>query len=236
GRARARRFSRVLLNGFGVHVERVGTAPTAGTTLYVANHVSWTDIFAMIASVNANFVAKTEVGTWPLVGPISKRLGTLFVARGNRSGVAAQAAAIRDRLSAGGNLVLFPEGTTSTGRDVQPFRTSLMSAAAAAAQVQPVSIVYTDRQGRPLNDAMMDRVSWVGDASFLPSARLIAPMAVRAEITLLDPIAGDILTDRKALTAAAHDAIRMHYTTRRSAISSETSSEVASAGAANRAA
>jgi 1-acyl-sn-glycerol-3-phosphate acyltransferase len=107
----------------GVRIRIHGEIPHGG--LIVANHVSYADIVALSAAAACAFVSKKEVATWPLFGLYAKCGATIFIDRERRGAVADVAAEMRSRLDAGVPLTLFPEGTSTCGDDVLPFRSSL---------------------------------------------------------------------------------------------------------------
>lgn len=107
----------------GIRIRIHGEIPHEG--LIVANHVSYADIVALSAVTGCAFVSKKEVARWPLFGLYAKCGATIFVDREKRSAVADVAAEMRERLDAGVPLTLFPEGTSTGGDDVLPFRSSL---------------------------------------------------------------------------------------------------------------
>jgi 1-acyl-sn-glycerol-3-phosphate acyltransferase len=107
----------------GVRINVHGEIPRGG--LIVANHVSYVDIVALSAVATCAFVSKKEVASWPLFGLYARLGGTVFVDRERRGAVAEVVLAMRERLDAGVPLTLFPEGTSSDGSDVLPFRSSL---------------------------------------------------------------------------------------------------------------
>ncbi len=137
-----RHWSRGLLHICGVRVSAAGI-PLAGPCLVVANHVSWLDIFALNAWGATVFVAKAEIRRWPVLGWLVAGAGTLFIERGNRRAAAAIAQAMVERFARGERLGLFPEGTTSDGLSVLPFRTALLQPALHAdVPVQPVVLLF----------------------------------------------------------------------------------------------
>jgi 1-acyl-sn-glycerol-3-phosphate acyltransferase len=161
-----------------------GDTPGGPGTLFVSNHISWLDIPVIGASLDAEFIAKADVSGWPIIGPLSKRTGTIFVVREKRGDVHAQARAIAERLSAGGSLILFAEGTTSDGETILPFRSSLFEAASAAAHIQPLAIGYVHRSGRPLMPVEQKKLGWVGDESLVANAREVARLHLTAKLRL----------------------------------------------------
>ena len=107
----------------GVRINVHGEIPKGG--LIVSNHVSYVDIVALGAVTACAFVSKKEVAGWPLFGLYARCGATIFVDRERRSAVASVADEMRERLDAGVPLTLFPEGTSTDGSDVLPFRSSL---------------------------------------------------------------------------------------------------------------
>lgn len=200
------RFYTLIGDGFGLRPAVHGTPAGPGTML-VANHISWADIIAVAAVVDADFVAKADVAAYPGLGALATRRGTIFIDRDRRSQAAAQTAMIRRRLLAGRRVALFPEGTTSDGRGVLPFRSSLFAAADESQRVQPVSIVYTAADGALIAPHLMDAIAWLGDEALLPNAAALA--RVRAGVTLRfhTPVAAGDFSSRKALTDHCRDAV-----------------------------
>ena len=131
--------------GFRLQVEG---EPADATVLYVSNHISWSDIPILGGRVPLRFLSKAEVGTWPVIGWLARQAGTLFIVRGGGRAGAARAD-IASALAAGQSVLVFPEGTTTSGLTVLPFHSRLLHAAAdAGVDIQPISIAYT-RHGRP---------------------------------------------------------------------------------------
>lgn len=204
----ARRIERgayaAVARGFGIETELAGTA-ARGPVLFVANHIGWCDIPVLGAAIDAAFVAKSEVARWPLIGALARRTPAVFVARGDRGASGTQVEAIRTRLRAGRSVLLFPEGTTSDGRGVLAFRSSLFAAADCAACIQPVALSYLDRNGLALRPERLREVAWIDDDALLASARRLARAPLRALVQLLPPLPD---LPRKQLAAEAEARIR----------------------------
>ena len=110
--------------------------------LVVGNHVSWLDIYVINAWRPTPFVSKAEVRKWPVVGWLAHRLGTIFIHREKRRDAHRTMHEIVERVSSGGMVCLFPEGTTSDGTSLLPFHTNLFQAAVSAqCPVQPVCLL-----------------------------------------------------------------------------------------------
>ena len=158
-----RRCCRLL----GFRVVRRGKPAQEGPVLFVSNHCSYLDITVLGSLVPASFVAKTEVGQWPLFGALAKLQRSVFVDRQSiRAGT--QRDEMSARLEAGDNLILFPEGTSSDGNRVLPFKRSLLAVAELAPggrplTVQPVSIAYTMLDGLPMGRYLRPFFAWYGD-------------------------------------------------------------------------
>lgn len=173
--------------------------PAKGGVLMLANHVSWIDIAALGRASDACFVAKSEVGTWPVIGPAARHMGCLFVDRGSRRSAQMIAAQIGARLIGGRNVIVFPEGTTGPGDGALPFRSTLTGATTIKPlTVQPVTLVYRSAGDRAL-------AAWLGDASLLPHALALARSGgITLEIWFEQPF---VAPDRKAAASWAEAAV-----------------------------
>jgi len=133
-------------------------APAVGPAILAANHVSWLDPLVVAAQLPCIPVSKLDVAGWPVVGSLARELGVVFVSRGDAGSGARALRDVRAAVAAGACVLNFPEGTTSGGDGVLPFRAGLFGLALrAGVPIVPVSIRYHPR-----------RLAWTGDASFLP--------------------------------------------------------------------
>lgn len=173
---------RGLLSILGVKV-RVSGSPCADAVLWVSNHVSWLDIVLLGACRPLTFVAKREVGNWPLVGFLAKGTGTLLVRRGDLSSSGLVADRMTWLLRQGQAVALFPEGTSSTGATVLRFHARLFGPAVrVGARVQPVAIRYYG--------AGSEHVPFVGEDDFLPHLwRLIGERRIAVALSFCPPVA-----------------------------------------------
>jgi 1-acyl-sn-glycerol-3-phosphate acyltransferase len=122
--------------------------------MLAANHISWLDVYALIAVCPARFVAKAEIRSWPLLGWLSRNAGTLFIERTKRSDTARINEHIGNALTTGDRVAIFPEGTTSDGTILRHFHASLLQPAmTVAATLYPVAISYTDTAGKTSKNA-----------------------------------------------------------------------------------
>jgi len=180
-----------------------GIAHGSPGRLVLSNHISWIDVFALNAAMPCRFVAKAEIGRWPLLGPLVTRSGTLYIERGRRHAVAALNHSVRDHLKAGESVVVFPEGTTSDGRGLLPFHSNLLAPVIeVGAPVWPVAIRYTD------GGAATDAAAFIGDMGLVTSlVKILVARDLEIRLTVLPPIAVEQHGNRHAVARAARLAI-----------------------------
>lgn len=144
--ARAReveRWSRRMLEIFGITLVVQGTPPERGPLLLVVNHVSWLDILAVHAARHVRFVAKSNIKSWPVIGSLSTGAGTLYIERERRRDAMRVVHHMAEALRDGDLIAVFPEGTTGDGRKLLPFHANLLQAAISSdAPVQPAALRF----------------------------------------------------------------------------------------------
>lgn len=182
---------------------RVVGKPASGDgrpVLFVSNHSSWLDVIALGAVLPACFVAKGDIAFWPGIKYVARAGRTVFVSRA-RSGTLRERDDLEARLDAGDNLILFPEGTTSDGARVLPFRSSFLAPAERddAPIVQPVTIVYDRLDGLPICRRNRPLIAWYGDMDIVSHYARLGRHDWRATIVLDPPVDGRI--GRKMLSA-----------------------------------
>jgi 1-acyl-sn-glycerol-3-phosphate acyltransferase len=195
------RWSRQLLGVFGMQAVASGARPQQG--LLVANHISWTDIFAINSVAPATFLSKDDVLHWPVIGWLTKQVGTLFLERGSRAAAQRAKEHLIDELRAGRLVGVFPEGTTGYGDHVMPFHAALFqSAIDAGVEVTPVLIRYTDRKGNPSLAA-----AYVGETSLWECMRsIVTASGLLVRVDFLPAMAPNDV-DRRHLAHHSHQAI-----------------------------
>ena len=197
--------ARLVVDGAPVapHIRATGLEPWSLGRLALANHVSWIDVFAINAVTPCRFVAKAEIGRWPLLGALVTRSGTLYIERGRRHAVASMNHKVRDHLKAGESVAVFPEGTTTDGASLLPFHSNLLaSAVELGAPVWPIAIRYTD--GGHTTDA----AAFIGDMGLFTSlAKILAARDLEIRITVLPAIPVEVHGNRHAVARAAREAI-----------------------------
>jgi len=208
-------YHRLVARLLGVRINLVGTPHTDGPTLVAANHVSWLDIVVLSAVVPLSFVAKREVNTWPFFGALARLQRTVFVHRDRRHATGNSRDEMQERLKAGDTLVLFPEGTSSDGFTVKPFKSSFFAAAdTEGVIVQPVTLAYAGHRNLPMNRRLMPFYAWYG-AMDLPPHLWEALKTGPIEVTVIchEPLALSGEMNRKALARHAETLVRQGLVT-----------------------
>ena len=199
-------FARAL----GLDVRVVGELASKTTdrpVIFVSNHSSWVDIPVVGGVLPAAFIAKGDVAGWPVVSTIARLGRTVFVSR-QRGSTGRERDAMRARLDEGHNLILFPEGTSSDGSRVLPFRSSFFSLADGADSarpplLQPVSVVYDRLNGLPAGKAARPVFAWYGDMDIASHFwRMAQHHDMRVTVLLHAPLDPASFPDRKSLSAA----------------------------------
>ncbi|MEO6244563.1 MAG: lysophospholipid acyltransferase family protein [Opitutaceae bacterium] len=192
------RVCRRALRALGVSACDVGWAPRGAVV--VANHLGYLDILVLGALAPCVFVAKSEVRGWPIFGWFARRAGTRFVDRERRGDVARVASEFAPVIAAGANLVLFLEGTSTDGRAVRPFRSSLLEPAVQAGwPVVPSAVAYAV----PAPHSVPNEVCWWGDMTLVPHLLNLAGLPrITAIVGWGEPDAAT--SDRKALAQEMH--------------------------------
>jgi 1-acyl-sn-glycerol-3-phosphate acyltransferase len=199
---------RVVLRLIGLRLEVTGR-PMRGRGALVANHASWLDIYVLNAPAPLYFVSKAEVARWPGIGWLARATGTLFISRESRD-APRQKLEMEARLRAGHRLLFFPEGTSTDGQRVLPFKPTLFAAffehgLAGLLAVQPVSLRY---HAPPGEDPRF--YGWWGDMPFGPHlvAVLGARRQGRVEVVFHPPLDLAGFAGRKPLARACEAAVR----------------------------
>lgn len=182
--------------------------PLRGPGVFVANHSSWIDIVALQRTAAPFLLAKSEVRRWPVIGLVARAIGTMFIER--RSAFAReQEARLRDRLARGDRMAFFPEGTSTDGQCVLPFKSALFAAfsspGGAEVDVQPVLIRYVVPPDLP-----RDFYAWWGDMDLLPHLADVLALSAGGvvEVHYLAALRPEAGRDRKSLARASELMVR----------------------------
>lgn len=202
-----------LLAAFNLRVISHGHVPSANTqlttTMFVANHISWSDIHALNSIVALRFIAKSEIRNWPVFGYLVSCANTLFIDRSNKRDAKRTIDTATHSLQSGDNLCLFPEGTTTDGTTIKPFKSSLIQAAIQAeATIWPVAIRYPHPDGGINVD-----VAYAGETTMVESIQqILSQKQPVIELHFLAPITPENFAkqDRRELTLHIEKLIRHH--------------------------
>ena len=175
-----------------------------GNVLVVSNHISWLDAFVLNAVHPVRYIAKSELARWPVAGWLVKTSGTLFVERSRRRDTRQVNDRIATVLASGDVIAIFPEGTTTDGVDVLPFKSSLLQPIIdARGHVQPVALRYRGADG-----ALTTIPSFVGEDKFLASFWRVCGMRVLTVELHASPALPATERHRRELARASEAAIR----------------------------
>jgi 1-acyl-sn-glycerol-3-phosphate acyltransferase len=203
------RFSATL----GLDVRVVGELATKTSNrpvIFVSNHSSWVDVPVVGGVLPAAFVAKGDIAGWPVVRTIARLGRTIYVSR-QRGSTARERDAMQAVLARGENLILFPEGTSSDGSRVLPFRSSFFALARGKAGdaverlplIQPVSVVYDRLNGLPAGRSSRPVFAWYGDMDIASHFwRMTQHLDMRVTVLLHAPLDPAMFPDRKSLSQA----------------------------------
>lgn len=211
-------FHRTACALIGVQINQIGERTRETPVLILSNHASWLDIIVLGAVAPVVFVAKSEVANWPVFGWLAKLQRTIFVERERRHKTGDAARAMGDRLLGGDVVVLFPEGTSSDGIRILPFRSALIGAVHHTigdqthhdrVTVQPVSIAYVRYGGVPVGRALRDKVAWYGETELIPHLmNVLSSGAVDVTVSWGDAVGYGMNADRKQIARDAEAAVR----------------------------
>jgi 1-acyl-sn-glycerol-3-phosphate acyltransferase len=171
--------------------------------------LSYLDVIVLASMVPTVFVAKREVRGWPVWGILARAMGTIFIDRTRARDTLRVSGAIERELKRGSGVTLFPEGTSTPGIDVAPFRSSLLDAASRTDT--PVHYAGLSYATAPDDPPAHWTVCWWGDMDFAPHFwRLCSLRRIEALVHFGDRPVQE--ADRKTLAGALHQAVSDHFT------------------------
>jgi 1-acyl-sn-glycerol-3-phosphate acyltransferase len=197
-------YHRLSCRVLGIRLVFEGKPVEAAPSLYVVNHTGYLDIEILGAAFEASFISKADVANWPWFGWLAKLQRSVFIER-TRTAAGDHRNAIVERFDQGDRLILFPEGTSSDGGHVLPFKSSLFSVAdyrrdGVPIAVQPVAVAYTRLDGVPLGRSFRPFFAWYGDMELAPHLWTALGMGVlTVELTFFPPVTIDQFASRKEL-------------------------------------
>jgi 1-acyl-sn-glycerol-3-phosphate acyltransferase len=208
----SRTFHRTMAALLGLRISINGIPSSTRPLILVANHISWLDIVAISSVFPAIFVTQHGVASWPIFGRLAKLSPSIFVNRDRRREVVKTISSISDALNTGEVVAIFPEGTSSDGTRVLPFRSALLGAVRETLRkaehlpaifIQPVSVAYVGPKRRLAAWAREDEIE------FIPHLLQVAGLRrIYVALTWGDPIPADVSSDRKTLTKQLEETVR----------------------------
>jgi 1-acyl-sn-glycerol-3-phosphate acyltransferase len=203
-------YHRLVCHIMGIRIEVTGMRPERGPLLIASNHISWLDIVILSATAPVSFIAKRDVASWPFFGTLARLQRTVFVDRERRQATGEARDNIRARLQAGEILVLFPEGTSSDGRHVLPFKSSFFGAAdIEGVAVQPISLAYRGHRNLPMNRRLLPSYAWYGDMGLAPHLlEALTSGPIEVSVICHAPLSLSGEKNRKALARHAENEVR----------------------------
>jgi lyso-ornithine lipid O-acyltransferase len=191
-----------------------GKPCTTGPVLYIANHTSYLDIPTLGSLITGCFVAKGEIEGWPVFGQLCKMQETIFIKR-KATEAGAQRDFVREKLLQNKNVIVFAEGTSTDGRHVLPFRSSLFASVREALpdgrpiMIQPISITAVTLDGLPLGRTLRPLYAWYGDMTIANHGWPMLKLGkLGVVIEFHPPVANTDFADRKALAQHCHRAVQ----------------------------
>ncbi len=196
-----RSWHRIICWALTVDVIVTGTDIENRANAYIANHCSYIDITVMGGLLNGNFIAKSAIADWPLIGTLAKIAGTLFIEKKPHH-AGKHISMLEKSLNASEKLIFFPEGTSTEGRKVMPFKPSLFQPFMADdSLIQPITLAYFNQESfSPLSDAEVEQVAWLTDDGFFSHLwQFLKHPGITVVMELQPAVSTSQFADRKAL-------------------------------------
>lgn len=206
-------YCRLCLAIMNFKVKAINLPEEKQTYLHVGNHLGILDIFFINSLRPCLFVTSIEMKNTPFLGQICEVGGCLYVERRSRANMAKEIEDMRTALAQGFNVVIYPEGTSTDGSTVLPFKKTIMtSAAAGSVPIKPVVQNYIEVNGEPMSHKWRDHVCWYGDETFAPAMlRMLSLESLTVQLEFLDEILVENEDQRNQVAAAAHGMIKERY-------------------------
>lgn len=188
----------------GLELKIKGEIPQgANSALWVSNHVSWLDI-PVVGSAGVAFLAKSEIRKWPMIGWLGEKSGTVYIQRGGQNASQNASEKIAENIHSEDSVLVFPEGTTTDGKDVRHFHPRIFAPALDhSLRVQPVAICYLDSEGNPHSN-----VPWQNESFLSNVFKILGESTIQVELSFLPILEADGFTERKHLANHAYNQIR----------------------------
>lgn len=204
-----RKATAKLCRLLGVEVHVVGEIPAKGAMLAVSNHLGLLDPFLLSSQMPVAFAAKAEIGNWPVIGWVCKLVGVIFVKRERRMQTGKFVEQVQHRIREGIRVLVFPEGTTSDGTEILPFKTGAFAAVANmdGGAILPFYMRGVTTDGQPASGDYLAGFTWTkGKPLLLHAWDILSLKKIIFEIHVGEPI-DTTNRDRKELARLSYDAV-----------------------------
>ena len=196
-------YHKICLRIFGIKIKTFGKISINSPILLISNHASYLDIIILGSLFKTSFIAKKEILKWPLLGILAKLQNTIFIDR-RISSLRSQENKIIKHLNKKKNLVIFPEGTSSDGNRVLPFKSSLFNIFEknlnSKVLVQTITIVYKKINGIAMNRIERKNITWHSNMDLIPNIfNVLKKLSIEVEIIFNDEFLPSKKYDRKKL-------------------------------------
>ncbi len=206
---RQRKATYNLCTQLGVEIRMKGEIPKEGAMLAVSNHLGLLDPFLLSSQMPVAFAAKAEIAEWPIVGWVCKLVGVIFVKRERRMQTGMFVDQVQARIREGIRVLVFPEGTTSNGEEILPFKTGAFAAVAnmEGGSILPFYMRGVTDDGQPAEGSYLDSFTWTNGKPMLHHAwDILGLRKMVFEIYVGEPIA-TTNRDRKELARLSYEAV-----------------------------
>jgi len=211
-------FAKILVLFLGIKVEIKGNNRLLKEkgAFFTSNHLSYLDIIISSYLSPLAFVAKSDIKTWPIIGVFSLISNTIFVDRNSFSNIQKESKRIVKYLKGEVNILLFPEGTSTTGDRLLPFKSSFFSVPSkTGCLVIPLAAKYKKINSRYIDDKTKDLVFWYGNMEFIPHLlRFLKLRNLAVEVYVCDAIKtcsidkGEFSSKRKYIADVSYNQIK----------------------------
>ena len=196
-------YHKICLRIFGIKIKTFGKVSINSPILLISNHASYLDIIILGSLFKTSFIAKKEISKWPLLGILAKLQNTIFIDR-RVSSLKNQENQIIKHLNEKKNLVIFPEGTSSDGNRVLPFKSSLFNIFEknlnSKILVQTITIVYKKINGIAMNRIERKNITWHSNMDLIPNIfNVLKKLSIEVEVIFNDEFLPSKEYDRKKL-------------------------------------
>jgi len=204
--------AKIMLKVLGFKLNLKGGLPDEGVMI-IGNHMSYLDILIYLSFFEALFVTSVDMRERLFLGQVTQMGGCLFVERRNPRKLPQEMRAIKEFFNKGFSVCIFPEGTSSDGSSVLPFKNSMFQIPLeTGCEVQPIALKYTNVDGKDFGPQTCDSVCWYGELKFFPHLiNLFKLKTVEANLYVLPTIDATAFTNRKDLSNHAHKILSDAY-------------------------